>query len=80
MSDTVVTAWATREHGPGWSNTPVWVLLRADDGRLRVECIQPEEQSAAMRTLHGVSAAAAGAMTAAVAGVVWDAAVRGEEG
>ena len=39
------TAWCERCHGPGWSNQPCWVLIEdRRDGKLRVECLQPDEQ------------------------------------
>jgi len=59
----VVTAWAERCSGPGWTNTPVWVLIQDSDGGLRVESLQPMEQSASVRLLHGVSATCAETMT-----------------
>lgn len=37
--------------GPGWANQPVWVYIGTNDGRLIVECIQPDEMTAEMRTL-----------------------------
>lgn len=61
--DHVVTAFAEPAAGPGWANSPVWVIVRGQDGALRQECLQPEEQSAAMRALYTVSAAAQAAMT-----------------
>lgn len=55
--DTIIVAWAEYAAGPGWANAPVWVLVRdRRDGRLRQECLQPEEQTAVMLTLYGVSA------------------------
>jgi hypothetical protein len=53
---TVVTAYARGASGPGWSNSPVWVVLRDPDGTLREECIQPEDQTDAMRTLYRIAA------------------------
>jgi hypothetical protein len=62
----IVTAWAERASGPGWSNALVWVIVRDGNGVLRQECLQPEEQTAEMHHLFGVSAAAAQAMLIAV--------------
>ena len=43
--------------GPGWSNKPVWVYIEESDGRLRTECLQPEQQTMEMRqTLFGLEA------------------------
>lgn len=45
----VVTAWGERCAGPGWANHPVWVLIRdVRDGKLRIDCVQPADQSDAM--------------------------------
>lgn len=61
-----ITAWATRERGAGWSNQPIWVLFRDLQGKLSVECIQPEKQSDEMRILHRISAEVSEAMLNAV--------------
>jgi hypothetical protein len=66
LDDTVVTAWGENCAGPGWSNWPAWVLIRERSGKLRIECIQPEEQSAAMVSVFPFSAQAAVSMRAAV--------------
>ncbi len=64
----VVTAYASRASGPGWSNTPIWVVIRDNStGRLREECIQPEHQTAGMRILYGISEQTHAAMVAEVA-------------
>lgn len=40
--DKVVTAYAERASGPGWGNSPIWVIIRSNlDGAYRQECIQP---------------------------------------
>lgn len=54
--DRVVAAWAESCSGPGWANTPVWVLVRRRDGTTVEECIQPKDQTEAMRTLHHIAA------------------------
>lgn len=65
--DAIIAAWAERASGPGWSNSPVWAVIRsALDGSHRVECIQPDEQTRDMAALYAVSEAAHRAMTAAV--------------
>lgn len=40
--------------GPGWANSPVWVYIVTNNGLLREECIQPEEQTKEMYTLYGI--------------------------
>lgn len=63
----VVTAYAKSASGPGWSNMPVWVIIKSSfDGKLREECIQPFDQTDDMRILYNVSQAAHEAMTGAV--------------
>lgn len=51
----VVTAYAQRASGPGWSNTPLWVIIQDGNGKLRRECLQPEEQSDTIYILYGIS-------------------------
>jgi len=62
----ILTAYAQRAAGPGWSNSPVWVIVRGVDGVIRQECLQPDEMSEEMHHLYVVSAAVHGAMTEAV--------------
>lgn len=64
--DHLVTAFAAPASGPGWSNRPVWAVVRSRDGTLRMECLQPEEQTRDIQVGYQVSAAAHEAMTAAV--------------
>lgn len=62
--DKVMVAWAEPARGPGWANQPIWVLVRSQlDGGLRIECVQPGEQSREMLLLYGVSAAVTRDMT-----------------
>jgi hypothetical protein len=61
--ETIVTAFAESAAGPGWGNSPVWVVVRARDHALRLECLQPDEQNREIRVLYGVSAATHAAMT-----------------
>lgn len=51
----IVAAWAESASGPGWANAPVWVLVRERDGTLRLDCLQPSEQTHAMHLLYRVS-------------------------
>jgi len=53
--ETVVVAWAQDAAGPGWRNEPVWILVRTATGSLDERCLQPEQQSAAVRALFRVS-------------------------
>ena len=64
--DVVVTAWAERASGPGWSNQLVWVLIRERGGKLREEAFQPCDQSDGMYELFNVCAAATESLTAEV--------------
>lgn len=57
-NDRIVTAYAQRSFGPGWSNSLIWVIVRNKEGYLREECIQPEERTAGLHWLYDVSAAA----------------------
>ena len=62
----IVTAYAERANGPGWANSPIWVIVRDRFGNLREECLQPDEQTAEMAVLYRVSEAAHSAMVSAV--------------
>jgi hypothetical protein len=61
--DTVITAYPESCSGPGWANWPVWVIVRDREGKLRSECLQPEQQSAEMGVLFGVCEKAHAAIT-----------------
>ncbi len=56
MTDVVLTAWAENSSGPGWRNQLVSVLVQSADGTLRLEYLQPSEQTETMRVLHSVAA------------------------
>lgn len=64
--DYIITAYAERASGPGWANSPVWIIVRDGNGIIRQECLQPDEQSAEVLALYEVSAAAHRSMIAAV--------------
>lgn len=67
----IITAYASRASGPGWANTPLWVVIRdSSTGRIREEGIQPEHQTAGMRILYGISEQTHAAMVAEVADLV----------
>ena len=71
MSKHIVAAWAEAASGSGWSNTPIWYLtMDSVDLRYEVECLQPEEQTEAMRALHATCSAAHLALTHEVRRVV----------
>lgn len=55
--DEIVAAWAEECNGVGWTNRPVWVLVRKRDSTLRSFAVQPEEQSQQMLNLVNVSIA-----------------------
>lgn len=62
----IVCAFAESASGPGWANSPIWFVTRDGNGKLAIECLQPAEQTAEMRTLYTVSSAAHACMTRAV--------------
>lgn len=64
--DFIVTAYAESCAGPGWANTPVWIIVQDKEGKLRKECLQPDEQNETMRTLYYISEEAHCAMRRAV--------------
>lgn len=63
----VVTAWAERASGPGWTNMPIYVLIGSNNGEYRVKTLQPEEwRGVGVVALYNVSEAAHTAMLTAV--------------
>lgn len=65
--DQVITIYAKSANGPGWHNFPLWIIVRSKlDGALRLECIQPEEQTAEMHILYKISEASHNAMMEAL--------------
>jgi len=61
--ESIVTAYAKPCAGPGWSNMPIWVVIRNREGVMREACIQPEQQSAGMHLLYRISSAINSEMT-----------------
>lgn len=62
----IVAVVPERCRGPGWANTPVWVYAAKQDGSIRCECLQAEEQTALMLELFDVGAAISVALIGAV--------------
>lgn len=48
----IVAVVPERCSGPGWSNSPTWVYVLANDGTCRVECIQPDERSPLLMNMY----------------------------
>ena len=64
--DYIITTYAQPASGPGWGNTPVWVLVKGADGKIREECLQPDQQTRDMVLLYPYSARAHRDMCSAV--------------
>ena len=64
--ESLVTAWPEPCTGPGWSNSPLYYIIREPAGKMRTECLQPKEQSTEIRLLYGIAAAAHGSLMRAV--------------
>lgn len=62
----VVAVVPERCAGPGWSNSPVWVYIATNDGRLIKECIQPDERTPQMHALFHAGEAMCMALMGAV--------------
>ena len=60
------TAYAESAAGPGWGNSPIWVVIQNMNGGIRIECIQPGDQTQEMYILYGTSQASHLAMKNAV--------------
>jgi len=65
-TDRVVTAFAEHAGGPGWGNTPIWIIVQDNKNKYRMECLQRDEQSAALFGLYEISESVHRAMVAAV--------------
>lgn len=66
VGERVVAVVPERCNGPGWSNSPVWVFVATNDGRLREECIQPNERTPQMHALFHAGEAMCMALMGAV--------------
>lgn len=57
-AERIVCAYAQPARGQGlWINAPLWLIVRGDDGVLREEVLQPEEQSKELQMLYATAAA-----------------------
>jgi len=59
----IITAFAESAAGPGWANSPIWIVVQDENKKIQMECIQPEEQTPEMRLLYAISQAAHFSMT-----------------
>ena len=65
--DRIVTAYARKASGPGWSNRPLWVVVEdRRTGKMREECIQPQQQSEEVWRLYDIASEVDAALYAAV--------------
>jgi len=62
----VVAVVPERCAGPGWSNAPTWVYIATNDGRMREECIQPNERTPELHALFHAGEAMSLALKGAV--------------
>lgn len=53
----IVCVYAKKARGPGWGNSPLWVIVADRCHKLREECIQPEEFTGEIMALYDVSEA-----------------------
>ena len=60
--DHIIAVVAEPASGPGWANTPLWIIVQDGNGQLRRECLQPDEQSDGLRVLYATAAAVHGAL------------------
>lgn len=68
--DTIIAAYAERANGPGWENSPLWVIIQSRDGKLRRECIEPEEQTQTIRALYATADAVHSALLSELRGSI----------
>lgn len=62
----VIAVVPERCSGPGWSNAPTWVYIASEDGKLRFECIQPEERTPQLHALYHAGEAMCAALLGSV--------------
>lgn len=62
----VIAVVPQRAAGPGWANAPTWVYIATNDGRLREECIQPDERTPELHALYAAGEAMCNALLCAV--------------
>ena len=55
-TDSIVTVYAVMASGPGWANTPLFVIYRDGNGLLHEDAIQPEDQTKEIRTIFEIAA------------------------
>ena len=55
--DRVLAARPENASGSGWRNKPIWVYVEGTGGTIRVECLQPDEQTENMLLLFDVAEA-----------------------
>jgi len=54
--DSVVADYAQSAAGPGWANTPFWVIIYdANTGKLRQEALQPDETPDGIKAIYAIS-------------------------
>jgi hypothetical protein len=68
--DRIVAVVAEPASGPGWANTPLWIIMQDESGKLRRECLQPDEQSDGIRVLYATAAAVHGSLVKEVEALV----------
>jgi len=69
--DRIVTAYAEHADGPGWSNRPLYIIVRNQSGELREECLQPEEQGAEVAAFYDIAAVVNKEVVGAVRRKLW---------
>jgi hypothetical protein len=63
----IITAYGANCAGPGWANSPIFVVIRdGATGKIRETAIQPEDQTKEMVDIFAFSALAHSRMTGLV--------------
>ena len=57
QDETIIAVVPEYCNGPGWSNTPIWLVIRDSSDIYRRVCLQPEEQTQLMRDTFKIAAA-----------------------
>ena len=76
--DHVLTAYCEPCADPGWSNTPLWVIIQDGDGKLRISCLQPGDQPPRLRAcLYDIASTVHRHLMAALTAEIHEDVIRG---
>lgn len=68
----IITAYAESAVGPGWSNSPMWVIIgrKGHPEEIRKDCLQPDEQTPEIKLFYNTAEGLNRVMRLLVSGAV----------